>query len=44
MAAGQGLCPSALDLLGRALNVDVSTRLADEDVEALILMAAPAHT
>jgi hypothetical protein len=44
MAASQGMCTPTLDLLGRALNVDVSTLLADEDVEAIILMAAPAHT
>jgi hypothetical protein len=44
VAAGQGLCPSALDLLGRALNGDVSPLLTAEDVEEIIVLAAPART
>jgi dTDP-4-amino-4,6-dideoxygalactose transaminase len=30
------MCPRTLDLLGRALNLDVSPLLTDEDVEEII--------
>jgi dTDP-4-amino-4,6-dideoxygalactose transaminase len=32
----QDMCPRTLDLLGRALNLDVSPLLTDEDVEEII--------